>query len=942
MKPFLQQVAEHYFAEGGMEQLCFVFPGRRAMNFFKKYLGHCVEASGTGKPLVAPQMMAVSDFWYRTAGVRPADRVKLLLDLYEEYRALRGQAAEPLDDFIFWGDVILSDFNDADKYLVDPSHLFANVADYKNIQDNFSYLTDAQRQAIENFLGHFSTDVGLYKQRFLHIWDILYELYRNFGRRLRDQGLSYDGQVYRSVAGRLDGESAADILAPRFPDTRKWIFVGLNALNECEKKLMRRMRDGGLAEFCWDFSSTEIRNPDNKSSFFLRGNLEEFPQAFKPDSGEPLPKTEFHVLSIPSGVGQAKQIPAILDSIGAKGIETAIVLPDEGLLLPVLNSIPERIEKLNVTMGYPMNGSEFWSLMNDAAALQLHTRLKDGQWYFYHRPVWSLFSNSVLRTALGEENAKKADALRKDSGYYIPRSAFEDGGIGELLFRPVVKDSSSQDPAQIAAIIDWQMDLITGIAPLLPGMEMGIELDFAKAYWQTLDNLRRFSLPLRPASYFRLLGQLMGGAAVPFHGEPLEGLQIMGPLETRALDFDNLIILSCNEGTFPRRSVSSSFIPPELRKGFGLPTYEYQDAVWAYYFYRMIQRAGKVWLLYDSRTEGLHSGEESRYIKQLQMHFGAPLTRHVASAEIKKAAADGDIPKTAGHLEILREGHLSASALQDWLSCPAKFYFRKVCALREEDEVSESLDSGMIGNVFHRTMQELYSGHRTISRSLLDALIKDKDGISRTVRANIMKELRSIEVAGRNIIFEGVIGKYVLKALQRDRELLDTYGVEEFRILGLELKRYSEIGGYKFKGYIDRLDSFRPGEVRIVDYKTGMVTDNDISVNDANAAEVADLLFGEDNSKRPKIALQLFLYDLFATEDKDLQGMQLVNSIYQTSRLFVEEVKNVPVSGTFMELCRKRIETDILGKIDDLGEPWRRTADQKTCAWCDFKKICSR
>ena len=377
MTPFLEQAARHYFAQGGVEDLCFVFPNRRALVFFRKYLGECVAREG--RVMRVPELVTMEDFFAELGEMKKTDSVHLLLELYECYKPLyeqSGTQAEELDQFIFWGDVLLTDFGDADKFLADPEQLFSNIADLRALQDDFSYLTPEQEEALRAFLSHFRTG-GQYKEAFRRIWDILLPLYRTFGARLREKGMAYDGQAYRAVAERLQDTPAADLMREHYPDVRRFVFVGQNALNECEWRLMRRLRDAGLAEFCWDYGPGWISDPHNKSAQFLTRNTAEFPQAFEPDP-EGLGEPQIHVLSVPSGVGQAKQLPAILDKVGARGIETAVVLPDQSLLVPVLNSLPEQIRDINVTMGYPMSGSALSALMDDVAAQQMHLREKDG------------------------------------------------------------------------------------------------------------------------------------------------------------------------------------------------------------------------------------------------------------------------------------------------------------------------------------------------------------------------------------------------------------------------------------------------------------------------------------------------------------------------------------------------------------------------------------
>lgn len=935
MTPFLQQVARHYFLLGKMDNLCFVFPNKRSLAFFKKYLGECVMEQR--QAMLSPQLYTMNDLFYKLSDYHPVDQVDLLLELYESYRKLNPRS-ESLDEFIFWGGVLLADFNDVDKYLVDPASLFVNVAQFKAIQDDFDYLTTDQKAAIERFVRHFDKE-GKYKEEFRRIWDILLPLYKDFNDRLKDRSLAYEGQVYRALATRLKDESVVDVLDGKFADDTKFIFVGLNALNECEKVLLKRLRKASCAEFCWDYSSEWIKDKNNKSSFFLAQNVSGFPQSFDLDV-DGLKPPKFNVLSVPSSVGQAKMLPSVFQSMGSQGIETAVVLPDENLLIPVLNSIPKHLSQLNVTMGYPMSGSSLWSLMHDITALQTHMRLKDGKWYVYHKQFFAVLSNSLIKSIISEEEIGIVEEVKKQRRQYIYADLLYATPLFRLLFKPVIENMNAADSAQIAALAQYQKDIIAHIGPLLKANEeMALELDFAKEYYQSISLLAQRNLSILPATYFRLLDKLIARRSVPFQGEPLSGLQIMGPLETRALDFRNLIILSANETIFPRKSANASFVPPELRKGFGLPTYEYQDAVWAYYFYRMIQRAETVWLIYDSRTEGLKGGEESRYIKQLEMHFNADVNRLIACAPITPSVDAAEIEKTQEHVDIIRSLNLSASALKDYLSCPAKFYYSRVCGLKETEDVVESLDERMIGNVFHKVMQDLYTvPDGVITRDYLRS-ISTSGVVEKTVRQSVIDQLNTFEVSGKNLIYEDIICRYVHKVLSRDMELLASYGKDSFNILGLEIKKTMELDGFKFVGYIDRFDSFTPGEIRVVDYKTGKVLDTDISIDDTNADVVVEKLFGEKDADRPSIALQLYIYDRLVSEE--FKTKKIVNSIYQPNRLFIKEVESVELCDKFLNLMRDRL-SGVLSELADTSIPFRRSTEARSCDMCDFKVICGR
>ena len=968
MDPFLRQVAAHYLEGGAIGKRCFIFPNRRSLVFFRKYLNDLLPRGAA--PMLAPAMFTVNDFFYRIYDVDVTDRIRLLLVLYDCYRELYPQA-EPLDEFIFWGDVILSDFDDVDKYRVDARDLYRNIADLKGLQDDFSYLTENQRRAIKRFAGHFRAEDGRLtvdlgadgvKVRFLRIWNILYPLYENFRRKLREGDMAYEGMVYRDLADRLETAPVKDILDAVFPDTEQYVFVGLNALNACEKALMRKMRDAQIAAFCWDYVTPVIRHPLNKSSVFMQDNVTAFPQAFPVTAAADPPTVE--VVSVSSSVGQAKLAPEILSQVTGDPVETAFILPDESLLTPLLNTIPEDIRDINVTMGYPMRSGSFYALMGDIAALQLRLRFRDGEALFYHRQVHSIFSSTLFRKALTEEEAACVDRIRKEAKYYIPQADFSGGPLLELVFRPVVEDLKVPGADALAGYL---LDVASSLGSVLRDREeMLLELDFAKRYHTAVSLLREIDVQVVPVTWVRLLDQILQGISVPFRGEPLKGLQIMGPLETRALDFRNVVILSANEGMFPRRSVSSSFIPPELRKGFGLPTWEFQDAVWAYYFYRLLQRAEKVWMVYDSRTEGLKSGEESRYIKQLEYHFTEiPLRRRVAVAPVHAPGRTGSIPKTAEDVEALRSRPLSASALQNYLACPAKFYYHSVKRLETEEEVAESLDAGMLGNVFHHAMQALYLGGEAlqadfpmgdnvrparervthpleeITQDYLRSLLGDRALLRRRIRGLIREEMRSFEVSGRNLVLERIILAYVVKTLEYDLKLLMDKGLPSFRILGLERRMGWRFKGFAFTGSADRIDSFAPGTARIVDYKTGKVEKADVDIRDDNALQVAEQLFAPLNEKRPKIALQLFLYDMYAGSEPDLAGREICNVIYPTAQLFSGEIREMPQSGVFREAVEERL-AGLLDEIVDLEVPFRRTDEPKTCAICDFKVICGR
>ncbi len=964
MKPFLKQVADHYYSKGNIPDRCFIFPNRRSMVFFRKYLCEAVASDPKAVPFPAPRMLTVNDFFAWASGLKSADRITLLLELYECYVSLNPKA-ESLDEFIFWGDVILGDFDDVDKYLADPKQIFTNIADYRQIQDTFSYLTDNQREALENFVGHFrdgsgkltvnpDSDDPAVKERFLQIWNIMYPLYEMFISRLREKGMAYEGMIYRNLASRVSEEEFG------FSGSR-YVFVGLNALNECEKKVMRVLDRHGMAEFCWDWSGGMVSDPKNRASFFMSDNVKEFPQAVSLD-GEGSGQLEINVLNVPSSYGQVKHLENILECVSdPEGLETALVLPDETLLIPLLNSVPESVKDINVTMGYPLSASSVFVLMADVARMQMHMRRKDDGWYFYHKNVWDVLSCGLLKCR------EKTDEIRKEGKYYIPQADLNGHPLLDLIFRPVLNDLSSNCPDQTDAFAAYLQDVISEVASMISeDDDSAIELEAAKAYYTAVNTLRSRHLSILPSTFVKLLDTLLSGASVPFKGEPLKGMQVMGPLETRALDFRNVVVFSCNEGMFPRRSVSSSFVPPELRKAFGMPTYEYQDSVWAYYFYRMISRAEKVWLVYDSRTEGLKRGEESRYIKQLRYHYGIPLNFHVAHSELASFEREDDcVEKTDEVMALIDSMTFSASAVQSYVFCPMKFYYQSVLKVRKDEEVAESLDSAMIGNVYHNTMRALYydedammsdapfekmdnmpdKGMDEVSAEYLDRWLSEDmlPVITDRVESFMKAELRTEEIRGRDLVVRSVIVRYVLETLRKDRQLLQSYGTGSFRIIGLEKKVCADICGCRFFGVMDRIDSIVPGTVRLVDYKSGSDSQGVLAVTDDTAEDMVAKIFDEPYPYRRdfKAALQFHIYDRMMKESGIAGDGRLFNSLYSTAEIFRNPPAMFPECERFSRLMDERLER-LLAELKDRNVPFERTKEVDACRFCDFKMICGR
>lgn len=936
-----------------MDSLCLVFPSRRSLSYFKKYLAEAIRSNGSS-PVMAPRLVTIGDFFAACSPrQKTSDRITLLVRLYRSYCRFN-PSAEPLDEFIFWGDVILGDFSDVDKYLADPHQVFSNVSDFKDLQDDLSHLTPQQKAQVARltrFMDNFKEKpgAGSAKEKFLRLWNVLELIYNDFRDSLGAEGLCYDGMIYRNLAERLSSgeQSISEIMAESFPGIGKFVFVGLNVLNPCEHLVLSKMQNAHIAEFCWDFAGDMIQNKDNKSSKFLSRNIVDFPPAFPVEKIDSRPQVS--VVSVPSGVGQVKQIPYILEKV--KGT-CAIVLPDETLLMPLLNSIPPQVGNVNVTMGLTMSASEMFALLDELLTLQMHLRFKDGTPQFYHRQVWTIFANAVFKKAVRSEVSENAagiiSAVRESRKYYIPQEALRGDSLLEAVFTPVVRDASESSADVCEGITGYLKNVITILVDRISALEeMSLQVHFAKEYYCSLVSLEKEHLCVLPATMMKLIRTVTCSLSVPFEGSSMDGLQIMGPLETRALDFDNVIIISCNEGTFPRRSTSASFIPPLLRADFGLPTYELKDCVWAYYFYRMICRAGSLWMVYDSRTEGLCSGEESRFIKQLKYHFGVPLTECEASSSPRTPAPLEDIAKTPQIMDLLHSEkfHLSASALEDYMQCPVRFYYKKVRGLGKDDEVAENLDAGAMGTAFHLTMKLLYGPDGVkekdavknvrVSRRRIKEILDDKALIRSTVARSICYTLLCDEVTGRDLVTAEVIFKYVCDTLRRDMEILDAAGKDAFLVKSLEEMKYFDCGSWHFKAQLDRLDSLDGCRMRIVDYKTGGDSEEVLSNPD-----VVKKFFDPATSYKVKAAFQFFLYQKALEADGVTRG-SIDNSLYQMSALSSSVPGIHPVDESVYCGMQKGLD-DLLSSLDDPEHPFSRTRKRENCEFCDFKTLCGR
>lgn len=964
MKPFLYQVATLFYQQYGAEihRLAFVFPNRRAGLFFQKYLSEISE-----KPLFSPSILTINDLFMQLSGKHPADKIQMLFRLYELYKQRSG-SSESFDEFIYWGEMLLNDFDDIDKYMVDARMLFRNVSDLKSLDDDFNYLSPEQVQAIRSFWSSFyPKGDSPNQQHFLELWEILYDLYAGLRTSLAKDGCGYDGMIFREVVEQLEKEPMSD-----FPFDQV-VFVGLNALSVSEERLLLALQKKGVADFYWDYVGPWVTDPDNKASFFLERNLRLFPSRMQLPATEPV-QAEIRVMGVPSAIGQAKQVYPILQALADEqqltdesALRTAIVLPDEHLLVPVLNAIPEAIQHINVTMGYPLAGTPVAALMEYILTLQKNIRYIDRVPVFYFRDVLPILNHQYVMAAAPEEVSQLVKDMTTGNRIYVHAADLNRHELLSVLFTPVQNTEELSD--YLIHVLEALNACLRNNRPNPDDEEMissstqttvDIEQEFIFHYFATVNRMkevmREAKIEMRLDTYFRLLKRMTDLITIPFEGEPLSGLQVMGVLETRALDFDRLIILSMNEGIFPLKKAANSFIPYNLRRGFGLPTYEHQDSVWAYHFYRLIRRAKQVTLLYDTRTTGLQTGEVSRFVHQLRYHYQYPLIDELVVYDVASSAVPPiSVQKTAEVEKLLSDflfggpRALSASAINTYLDCPLKFYFSVLEQIQEEDEITETVERDVFGSILHKVMEDLYAPFKgkLVTADLLKLLRKDQPLLTGTI-ARAFAELffkspvvRPLE--GENFLTGEMIRKYAEKILEQDACFTPFHYIESEKKVRATIT-LSDRRVVQLKGFIDRVDSL-DRVLRIVDYKTG---------SGKLDFESVEGLFDKEAKDRPKAVMQVFLYAWMYQQLPEYTGMPIQPAIYYLRTLFqrsfnpvVEQKKGrgkADKVNSFQEFV-----ADFEGKLrqclDEIFNqdiPFTQTETRKACAYCSFRGLCGK
>ena len=959
MESFLKLVAADLYkhTEGNLAHTAVVFPNKRAGLFFNEYL-----AQESDSPIWSPAYVSISELFRSLSPWEVGDPVKLVCELYKIFRR-ETQSTETLDDFYFWGEMLISDFDDADKNKVDTDKLFSNLQDLRNIMDDYTFIDDEQEEAIRQFFQNFSIERRTaLKERFISLWNVLGNIYKGFRESLASQNIAYEGMMYRHVIEHLDVD--------KLP-YEKYIFVGFNVLNKVEHTLFTQLKDAGKAVFYWDYDEFYMKENrqavTHEAGEFIRRNLRDFPSPLSGELFKNLSKPkEVHYIASSTENAQARYLPQwIRNNLTTPEKETAVVLCNEALLQPVLHSLPAEVKHVNITMGFPLSQTPVYSFL--IALLELHTHgfnFKSGRYTF--QSVVTLLKHPYTRQLTGQAELLEKELTRNNRFYPLPGELGKDEFLTRL-FTPLSGNLNlcirlSETLQQVAGI--YQANT-SGTEDTDAFNQLYRESLF-KAY-TTINRFRTLieedELTVQSETFRRLLVKVLSATNIPFHGEPAIGMQVMGVLETRNLDFRHLVLLSVNEGQLPKSGGDSSFIPYNLRKAFGMTTIEHKIAVYAYYFYRLLQRAERITLMYNTSSDGLNRGEWSRFMLQFLIEWPHPITRQFLEAgQSPQGTSSITVEKTPDVMRRMQslfdvranpKAKFSPSALNYYLDCPLKFYYRYVAGLSAPDEVSAEIDSATFGSIFHYAAEHIYKDLTThgkvINKEALETLLRNEVKLQDYVDTAFKKLFFNVpqnekpEYNGVQLINSAVIARYLKQLLQNDlRYAPFTFIASEMEVdEPIDIQTPKGVIKSRIGGIIDRMDS-KDGTLRIVDYKTG---------GDADTPPHVESLFIPDK-KRSNYVFQTFLYAAIMCRKQPT--MKIAPALLYIHRAATETYSPVIQMGESRKpkeavedfsKYEKEYRERLQGLLEEIFNPeksFTQTEIIEKCTYCDFKALCKR
>lgn len=955
---FLERVAYklHEKHAGDLEKQAVVLPSRRAGLYLARYLSRLSD-----RPQWSPQMMTVGELFQTFTEIRPAGIETQIFELYGVYTARFGSEMT-FDDFWSWGEVIVNDFNDIDLYMADAGKLYSNISDMKEIDEKFGGLTDRQTEIIRSFWKSFSPGSANSEARtkFYSVWKKLSSLYYDYRAVMIQKGMAGDGMLCREVAEKASSGTL------EVPDDLMWHIVGLNALNSCEKHLFRYLKEKGKAKFYWDDEHFFMSDPDHKASVFIRENRRMFGNELGSDGKViwPPPEGSWQIIDTPSDTAQARMVSQLLKNggIGDGGdlTDTAVILADEKLLMPVLTSLPDSVEDVNVTMGHPFRYTSLYSFLKQMMTLARSARVTDGKTSFRSDDVIALLRHQYFRLLAGDVLQKLIDEIISGNMIRVDADLISgDLPVNEIFAVPVQGPSV---PGWLSRVLTMMEEATFSAGDEKRTFSTDREyIRMAMSSTVSLGNLiTSYNLDLSIATCLRLIDRVFRKLIVPFSGEPLRGIQVMGVLETRALEFKNVLFLSLNEGIFPGHSYDNTYIPYNIRRAFGLPTVNEHESIYAYYFFRLLRKPVRGWFMYNSTAQGLASGEMSRYL--VRMSFSPLFSTEHKSVHISvgRSRLMPEIrEKNDDHSRLLLDlygaagngtKYLSPSAVNTWVNCRMRFYYRYVCNMPEEDRLEKDIDQRRFGNILHETINRLYEPliDDRQAASAIKNMAADSKLISDTIvsaATGEMKWSKETLMAGKGVIIVEVLQKYVKDLLEYDSEngelILLNLEDDFFNVRNVQIGNGEEIQ-LRIGGRADRVD-ITGGAVRVVDYKTGAHKKEPVT---------PEGLFDEGKEKRNDAFMQALLYCSMIRGKHP--GRKVIPAIYWvqqlSSRDFTPYARVAGLDGpaadhsaweAFMEAFSQNMDKT-LGMIFSPGEDYYMTAFERRCTFCPYRVLCRR
>ena len=962
MKPFLYETAKDIIDKNrdNIQNCCFIFPNKRTNFFFRKYYSEIY-----GKSHKAPLMTEIRFFVRRFTFLEDIDKLSLIFEIFEIFKEIDSKKNYDFDSFYKLGEIILSDFNEIDNWLIKPEEIYRNIHDIKEIETHFDWLSDEQKDVLRNFWINFSSEEkSEEKEMFLNLWNRLPTVYEKLKSKLLKKKVAYTGLQFRYLSQMMEeGKINLD-------KYNRYFFIGFNALNKGETTLFKYVQKEGKALFYWNTDSYYHNDAKQESGDFLRKNFKDLNIGTYNFQNNFIKEKSVNLIGVPLNISQAKILPVVLNKYSKETLseKTAILLGDEHLLFPVLSSLPETIDKINVSMGYPFKSTPLYQL------IQLYVNLHNGvsnkkSSSFYYKSIVNLLRHPYVNSYSADKALNTINEITEKNIIFVQSKYLleKNDKLFNLLFSVIPsKDSSILLLSNILNILFLIFDKSKDSEG---NQVLSLKNEYIHRVYIKVKRLKELiqekEIEIGIKLCINILIQNLRSEQIPFEGDAVEGLQLMGILESRNLDFENVIILGLNEGIMPAVSRSATFISQSMRFAFDMPLIKHQDAVYAYLFYSLIQRAKDVTLIYNSIVNDSNSGELSRFALQLMYETNFKINHFQVNSELHPVKVSSlNIIKTPEIFEKLSKFYVnnekqyksfSSASINTYLDCSLKFYFKYIIALKEPDIVEEEYSPAVFGSVLHKIMELIYK----------DILIKKKSGlIEKDDFKDIIKKIESYadesfreyynkndsyEMTGGQEIIKNILIKYIKSILKIDEQYapFEIISIEDKNkyVAKLNILVNGKNQTVSIRGIIDRIDK-KKDVYRIIDYKTGR------SRNKFNSLED---LFNKTSVNRPTHVMQTLLYSYIFIEREKSSALKIKPGIY-----YVRDMHNKKYDASLLkksgasfmkvneslisEIMPEFIEKlqEVLQEIFSEEKSFYQTQNLNTCIYCSYKSICNR